>query len=418
MALKAGAGKVEITPPVGVYLAGGLQKRKADVVGSPLYAKALILDNGEKQIGFIALDILVVDKETIASAGEIIKAQTGMNVENIMVSASHTHSAPYTSSNIFDGDEGIDEKWFAELPCKIAESVLMACNSMKEAKVGAGSGCEESISHHRRMKMADGSAWNDWLSPPRDQIAGVCGPIDPEVGVLKVEKMDGNTLGAIINFSCHNNAGGDPGISADFAGYATGVLERAENFDSIALFTAGTCGNIGAGGVYGGARRMGKILGAEALKTLAKIPTVQDAKLSVVRREIELPLRDYELQIDEIRKIWASGEDVFRKEMSFLKQIKEKHVSTYIQVIAINNTAFVSVPGEMFVELGLMIKEKSPFEHTYVVELANDYVGYIPTRVAFKEGGYETLNARSSRVGPEAGEILVENAISMLESVK
>ena len=93
MALKAGAGKVEITPPVGVYLAGGLQKRKADVVGSPLYAKALILDNGEKQIGFLALDILVVDKETIACAGEIIKAQTGMNIENIMVSASHTHSA-------------------------------------------------------------------------------------------------------------------------------------------------------------------------------------------------------------------------------------------------------------------------------------------------------------------------------------
>ena len=151
---------------------------------------------------------------------------------------------------------------------------------------------------------------------------------------------------------------------------------------------------------------------------LAKIPTAQDAKLSVVRREIELPLRDYELQIDEIRKIWASGEDVFRKEMAFLKQIKEKHISTYIQVIAINNTAFVSVPGEMFVELGLMIKEKSPFEHTYVVELANDYIGYIPTRVAFKEGGYETLNARSSRIGPEAGEILVENAISMLASIK
>ncbi|MDQ1317786.1 MAG: hypothetical protein QG588_1440 [Candidatus Poribacteria bacterium] len=72
----------------------------------------------------------------------------------------------------------------------------------------------------------------------------------------------------------------------------------------------------------------------------------------------------------------------------------------------------------MFVELGLMIKEKSPFEHTYVVELANDYIGYIPTRVAFKEGGYETLNARSSRVGPEAGEMLVENAISMLASIK
>jgi hypothetical protein len=72
----------------------------------------------------------------------------------------------------------------------------------------------------------------------------------------------------------------------------------------------------------------------------------------------------------------------------------------------------------MFVELGLEIKRKSPFERTFVIELANDYVGYIPTRVAFEEGGYETLNARSSKVAPEAGKIVVENALSMLESIK
>jgi hypothetical protein len=70
------------------------------------------------------------------------------------------------------------------------------------------------------------------------------------------------------------------------------------------------------------------------------------------------------------------------------------------------------------VELGLEIKEKSPFKHTFVVELANDYVGYIPTRIAFEEGGYETLNARSSKVAPEAGELVVENVLDMLKTVK
>ncbi len=415
MALKVGVAKIDITPPVGVYLSGGLRKRVADRVGTPLYAKALVLSNDVTQIGFLALDLLVIEKETIASAGDIIRQQTGMDIENIMVSASHTHSGPYTSTNIFDGEEGIDEEWFSALPDKMAEAIFLAYQGMKEAKVGVGSGCEESICYNRRMKMKDGTAWNSWLNPPKDQIVGVCGPIDPEVGVLKVENTDGSTLGAIINFSCHNNAGGIPGISADFAEYATKVIENVEGRTSVALFMPGACGNIGP---KPDAKKTGKILGAEALKTLVKTPTVQDVRLAAIRREIDLPLRKFELQLAEIRKIWPSGEDVFRKEMEFLKQVEENHISTYVQTLAIDNTAFVAVPGEMFVELGLEIKQKSPFEHTFVVELANDYVGYIPTRVAFEEGGYETLNARSSRVAPEAGEIIVENAISMLESIK
>ena len=87
-------------------------------------------------------------------------------------------------------------------------------------------------------------------------------------------------------------------------------------------------------------------------------------------------------------------------------------------MLVIGDTAFVSAPGEFFVELGMEIKEKSPFERTFVVELANDCVGYIPTRAAFKEGGYETLNARSSKVAAEAGELIVENALNMLETLK
>jgi hypothetical protein len=203
-------------------------------------------------------------------------------------------------------------------------------------------------------------------------------------------------------------------------------MEKVEGEGSVALFMPGACGDIGAGGETSGAyefsvanaAKMGEILAAEALKTLVRIPTTQDVKLSVVWREIDLPLRESELQIDEIRKIWPSAEDVFRKGMEYLKQVKEDHVSTYVQVFTIDDTAFVSVPGEMFVQLGLEIKEKSPFERTFVVELANDYVGYIPTRVAFQEGGYETLNVRSSKVAPEAGELLVENALGMLETVK
>ena len=165
-----------------------------------------------------------------------------------------------------------------------------------------------------------------------------------------------------------------------------------------------------------GIRKVGKILGAEALKTLAKSPTVSDVKLSATRQEIELPLRPFELQLSEIRKIWPSGEDVFTKEMECLKQIEGDTVATYIQVLRIGDIAFAATSGELFVELGLEIKKGSPFEHTFVVELANDYAGYMPTRAAFQEGGYETLNARSSKVSAEAGELVVKGLLNMLEA--
>jgi len=92
-------------------------------------------------------------------------------------------------------------------------------------------------------------------------------------------------------------------------------------------------------------------------------------------------------------------------------------VDTSVQVMAINDTAFVATPGELFVEIGRKIKEQSPFARTYVVELANDYVGYIPTRSAFEEGGYEVLDARSSKVGPEAGEMVQDTCVRLLQEV-
>ena len=156
MALKAGAGVVDITPPVGTYLSGGLRERNSNTVGSPLYARALILDNGEKQIGFIALDLLAVNKGIVADAGKLIKEQTGMNIENIMVSASHTHNGPYVFRDF--GGADIGEKWLSDLPKKMAEAVSIAYRNLEPAKIGAGSGYEDSISHNRRMKMKDGSA--------------------------------------------------------------------------------------------------------------------------------------------------------------------------------------------------------------------------------------------------------------------
>ena len=95
----------------------------------------------------------------------------------------------------------------------------------------------------------------------------------------------------------------------------------------------------------------------------------------------------------------------------------EQEIETEVQVIAINDLAIVTLPGEMFVEIGLEIKRQSPFNYTFVVELANDYVGYVPTAKAFGEGGYETMFARSSKLVPEAAGQFVESAVRLLNNL-
>jgi hypothetical protein len=138
-------------------------------------------------------------------------------------------------------------------------------------------------------------------------------------------------------------------------------------------------------------------------------------RLYAKKINVTLPLRDFSrLRIEAIRRDWPEGEEVFVKEWEHLHKTGERTVDTSLQVLAINDTAFVGVPGELFVELGREIKKRSPFKHTYVVELANDYVGYIPTRAAFEEGGYEVLDARSSKVAPEAGEIIIVECVKLL----
>ncbi|HLT93287.1 MAG TPA: hypothetical protein VKZ56_01940, partial [Membranihabitans sp.] len=75
----------------------------------------------------------------------------------------------------------------------------------------------------------------------------------------------------------------------------------------------------------------------------------------------------------------------------------------------------VGLPGEVFVELGLDIKNRSPYKYTFVIELTNTHIAYVPTREAFDRGGYETIN---SRLAPGGGEMMVESAVKLLNSFK
>jgi hypothetical protein len=168
------------------------------------------------------------------------------------------------------------------------------------------------------------------------------------------------------------------------------------------------------------------VLSAEIIKTCTRLNRLDIGNISVKREIVKLPLAEISPnEIDKARKVAAtSGKpdaapfiqlvnsskilDVYRR--------KGKPIDAEIQVFALGDEmAIVSLPGEIFTELGMYIKDRSPYKYTMIVELANGDIGYVPDRKAYAEGNYEPI---SSRCAPGSGEILAEKALALLNVLK
>ena len=402
--LKAGVGRAIITPPVGFKLAG-YGSRVDDSVGvhDDLYAKALALDDGNKKIIIVSCDLIGVHKELVDNVRENCK-DFGISRESIMVAATHTHAGPDILKS--------DGNYLADLQKSILSAICMALNSLNEAKIGFGRG-EAVIGHNRRNPEKE-----YFLRPWPEGVK------DTEVLVLRVDDAHSNqAMAVLVNYACHPVVLGSTNllISRDYPGYALNVIESVKYEDVLSLFLNGCCGNINPVNTEGGhtvikgeivtgdalfreAERLGNILGAEALKVLDQTETDSDITVDAARKEVSLPLRE---DIPErILKFLKEGKSPYRRAIE-----RGGELLTEVHVLRIGDNAIVGLPGEVFTEYGLEIKEKSPFRYTLVSELANDSFGYIPTPEAYEEGGYEPT---ASIVAPGSGEIIRDAALDIL----
>jgi len=275
--LQAGAAKVDITD------------RDAGPVYGPLYAKALVLKNDET-----ALVIITVDAVAIGQIGRIgsdylpavrsqIENEFGIKPANVLINASHCHGTVC-----------------ADVAERTLEAVREAAANLVPVNIGAGVGQENRISENRRYKLKDGSETDSrraYSAPPDELIAAV-GPIDPEIGILRLDKKDGRTLAVVYNFACHPIEGVPSGANtADITGFASKVIEDNLSDGAIALFLQGSAGDINPA-MYKDvdkprdAEPLGNMLGLSTLQALRKIQAKPDDRLRVVSETIELPRAD------------------------------------------------------------------------------------------------------------------------------
>jgi hypothetical protein len=312
----------------------------------------------------------------------------------------------------------------ALLAAKVAEAVERAARNARPADLRAGIGEEHELSFHRRFRMKDGSVRTNPGSLNPDIVAPA-GPIDPELAVLSAQD-GGRTFAALTVFALHCDTTGGTEYSADYPYFLERELRASLGDGVVSLFGAGTCGNINhidtSRKERRSARDIGVQLGQDVLGQLPRLRPV-DASLAMTSARVEVPVQTRTAEQVDYAK--ANVGKVGGKELPFLDQVRivtTLHLQTLPSVWSLEvqalrlgrDTAIVTLPGEIFVELGLAIKRRSPFPNTFVVELANDNCAYVPTREAFAQGAYEVEN---SRIAPGGGEALVEQAVALLKSL-
>lgn len=444
-ALSAGVAVVDITPPVGHRMAGYFSERFSTGTHDPLLAKAIVWKQGNTSAALVECDLVGVPAEITAAARELAASKSGIPKENIVVAATHSHTGPlYFGSlrNFFhqrakeqkgaDPSEAVDYR--KELVSRVAEAVEKAAAAARPVTLRAGVGEETRLSFNRRFHMKDGTVrFNPGRKNP--DVVRVAGPIDPDVGVLLFhEAATQKPLTSLTVFAMHLDTVGGTEYAADYPYYVERKLREKFGPEFVSLFGTGTCGDINHIDVsrddqlkgHAEAERLGTALAETVLASLPKLEEQKTPALAVRQKAIEVPAQQF--TAEETKAAAANMAKIGTRELSFLEQVEtnkivdisERYASgtVPIEVQAIRlspDVAIVALPGEVFVELGLAIKQASPFKTTLVIELCNDVPAYIPTKKAFAEGSYEIVNSRITTGG---GEKMAETAISLLKELQ
>lgn len=442
--LKAGVALVDITPPIPFRMSGYFYERLSTGTKDPLQARAIVFQQGNETAALVFCDVVGVPFDVATPARKMASKLTGIPVDHIGVTGTHTHTGPLFFTSLHDrlhadavlknGKDNYDsEPYRAEFIDKIAEAVNKAKAALEPVTIRSGYAQEDRLSFNRRFHMKDGTVR---FNPPTNSpdIVRVAGPIDPQVGIVVFSKPGVKLpLSAIVSFAMHLDTTGGTLYSADYVKSLDDRLKADFGPDFNVLFGTGTCGNINHRDVTKETQRNADEIGAMLGDTVAtaikkgKIKSDGEPTLAVRSVKVPAPLRSY--SADEIEKAKKDMTLVGTRELAFLPSVEACTITDIerlkkngypgtleIQAIRLNHdTAIVMLPSEIFVELGLAIKAASPFKTTLVVELANDDIAYIPTKQAFAEGSYEITN---SRVEPGTGEKLVEAAIGLLKELE
>ena len=442
---KIGFSRIDITPEIGLDIAGYFVKRVADGVLDPLYANAMAISCGEDRAVMIALDNLGIKQELLIKYRAAVASALGIGVEGVFISCTHTHTAPHAKTEV---SEGIDE-YIEFLSEKIVEAARAADADLKSARMGYGKGIAPGIAFVRRFRMTDGSIkTNPGVNNP--EIVAPIGDVDESVSVLRFDREGGDTV-VLVSFGCHPDVVGGCKYSADWPGFVRDTVEKT--LDGVkCIFFNGAEGDINhvnvhpTGGFLNGtftdfddvsrgydhARYMGRVITGGVLQAFDKVQYVDVDSIGCVNKIINVPSNKPSPEdMPEARRIKELHEAGRDHELPYSGMMVTTVVAEALRMVRLENApdafdmtltgirlggvAIMGIPGEPFLGIGRGIKESGGYDMIIPIACANGYEGYFPMKDSYDEGGYE---ARSSNFRAGVAEFIIEEGKKLLKEMK
>ena len=422
--LSVGAAAINIAGDNSMDMAGGIGPWRAQGQEGELRATALVIGKkGAPPVALVGCDVLFVTRDMIDEALASIESATGIPPQNILVNASHTHSAP-SITRIHGYD--VNETFKQALKEGIVQAVVEAHARMKGGhQFEFAQGYEYSVGQNSRLRLADNTTY--WTGT-MDDVVRPTDPFDPELPVLAFRARNGSLTGLFYNHSTHT-IGTVRGMvrSPSFYGLAAQELER--ELGTTVGFLEGASGSTHNLGPAFGRQAIDRMKYA-VLQTLASAERIPVNHLASIKRPFSFKVRTFDEAIEEekvasyCRKRIPDANaaettiGIFRTQREELHAHQGEERTTWLQAVRIGDVAIVAVPAEYFTVLGLAIKERSPFDYTYIAELSNDWIGYVPDAKGFENGGYQTWTGHHSYCEPGTGERIVDECVAMLEELR
>jgi hypothetical protein len=373
--MRAGTARIDITPTDNIWMDGMLRAHPSVGVHDSIFACALVMADGDdltQGCAIVAADVCRLTEPMTSAVRESVESAIGIPADRIIVAAKHIHSGPVTT-----GGGEVEEAYAETLQEKLIQVVQDAARTMRTVKAGAASGEEATISEYRRLLAKDGRVVMNWEPYEPDEMVGPLGEVDPEVGVLKVDDLSGETICILFSHAGHPNvlSGDNYLISAEYPGFAERTLEA--EFGGTAIFLNGAQGTMDIDGLgprdWAEMERVGKTLATAVAEAVRSIEPSDEAQLRCGSVAYTLPAR----QISQETLAWAQdvleetggevkpladgvGDDHKAKLYTELHAVQDEDVPVVQVCIGLDETAFISFPARCSPRSGWTSRRGAP----------------------------------------------------------
>lgn len=429
---RAGAATSNITPPIGADPAVRTSRPPATHVHDDLHARCLVLDDGQAKLALVVCDLRHISAEVVVAAKQIIQQTTGIPPQCVVVSATHTHTSGGAKLEQREGVPYYDYSAF--LTRRIAEGVLRAVNQLEPARIAWGVAEEPTQVFNRRWFLtarrgpiygAHDNIEQVDTNPGYNGLLRPAGPVDPQITFLSVQSHDGKPISLFASYGLHYVGGIAPNtISADyFAIFADRVGEllgadRHQDPPFVGLMANGTSGDVNNLERYSDeelakrgpqptkkyqpyekAREVAYLCAEKVLSAHKTVKWHDHVKLSSVQRTLTFDRRHptkeeiewaEAVKAKKIKPMSTSRYSTYSTVLAYASPEMPPTIDVVVQTHRIGDLAVAAMPFEVFAEIGLELKHRSPIQPLMNISIANGSHGYLPTPDQHRLGGYET----------------------------